>query len=113
MWLRGVWERFSGIVIKEVLSVFRDRISFILMLGIPIIELLLFGYAINTDPRRLPTALVIADQSRITRTVLSGLANTGYFDFTHRPATESEATSSCKGAMCSSSSRYRRTSRGA
>jgi ABC-2 type transport system permease protein len=83
--------RLTAIIIKEVRPLIRDRLSFALMFGMPILELLLFGYAIDTDPKHLPTALVVADQSRITRTVLSALSNTGYMDFTHRPATESEA----------------------
>jgi ABC-2 type transport system permease protein len=62
-----------------------------MLFGMPILELLIFGYAINTDPHNLPTAVVVADQSRITRTVLSALSNTGYMAYTHRPATEAEA----------------------
>jgi ABC-2 type transport system permease protein len=62
-----------------------------MMFGMPIMQLLLFGYAIDTDPHRLPTAVIAADQSQITRTVLSALANTGYMKFTHRPASEAEA----------------------
>jgi ABC-2 type transport system permease protein len=89
--VRGFWMRLTAIIVKEVRPLRRDRLSFGLMFGMPILELLLFGYAIDTDPRHLPTALVVADQSRITRTVLSALSNTGYMDFTHRPATESEA----------------------
>jgi hypothetical protein len=54
-------------------------------------QLLLFGYAIDTDPHRLPTAVVAADQSQITRTILSALANTGYMRFTHQPRSEAEA----------------------
>jgi ABC-2 type transport system permease protein len=61
------------------------------MFGVPIMQLLLFGYAIDTDPHRLPTAVVAADQSQITRTILSALANTGYMRFTHQPRSEAEA----------------------
>ena len=89
--VRGFWVRLGAIVIKEVMPLCRDRLSFAMMFGMPILELLLFGYAINTDPHHLPTAMVVADQSRITRTVLSALANTSYMDFTHRPLSESEA----------------------
>ncbi|HEX9525732.1 MAG TPA: ABC transporter permease, partial [Reyranella sp.] len=87
--VRGFWVRLGAIVIKEVMPLCRDRLSFAMMFGMPILELLLFGYAINTDPHHLPTAVVAADQSRITRTVLSALANTSYMDFTHRPLSES------------------------
>ena len=89
--VRGFWVRLGAIVIKEVMPLCRDRLSFAMMFGMPIMELLLFGYAINTDPHHLPTAMVVADQSRITRTVLSALANTSYMDFTHRPLSEHEA----------------------
>jgi ABC-2 type transport system permease protein len=89
--LRGFWVRLAAVVVKEVLSLRRDRLTLPLMFVMPILELLLFGYAINTDPHHLPTAVVAADQSRVTRTVLSALANSGYMDFTHWPATESDA----------------------
>ena len=62
-----------------------------MMFGLPIMQLLLFGYAINTDPHHLPTAVLAADQSQITRTILSALGNTGYMRFTHRPRSEAEA----------------------
>ena len=62
-----------------------------MMFGVPIMQLLLFGYAIDTDPHHLPTAVLAADQSQITRTILSALANTGYMRFTHRPKSEAEA----------------------
>ena len=89
--VRGFWVRLAAIVIKEVVPLMRDRLSFSLMFAMPILELLLFGYAINTDPRQLPTAVIAADQSRITRTVLTALANTGYMVFTHHPENEAEA----------------------
>lgn len=88
---RGFWARLGAIIIKEVLQLARDRLTFAMMFGMPIMQLLLFGYAIDTDPHRLPTAVIAADQSQITRTVLSALANTGYMSFTHRPTSEEEA----------------------
>jgi len=91
MWLGGFLERLAAIILKEVLPLSRDKLSFAMLFGMPILELLIFGYAINTDPHNLPTAVVVADQSRITRTVLSALSNTGYMAYTHRPATEAEA----------------------
>jgi ABC-2 type transport system permease protein len=89
--VRGFWVRLAAIVLKELQPLRRDRLSFSLMLGLPILELLLFGYAINTDPHRLPTAVIAADQSKLTRTVLTALGNTNYMEFTHYPATETEA----------------------
>ncbi len=89
--IRGFWARLGAIIVKEVQQLRRDRLTFAMMFGMPIMQLLLFGYAIDTDPHRLPAAVIAADQSQITRTVLSALANTGYMRFTHRPASEEEA----------------------
>lgn len=88
---RGFLRRLGAIIIKEVLQLKRDRLTFAMMFGVPIMQLLLFGYAIDSDPHRLPTAVIAADQSQITRTVLSALANTGYMRFTHQPASDEEA----------------------
>lgn len=86
-----MWARLWAIVIKETLQLRRDRLTFAMMFGVPIMQLLLFGYAIDTDPRNLPTAVIAADDSTITRTVLSALRTTGYMKFTHRPKSEAEA----------------------
>ena len=64
MWLRGFLERLAAIILKEVLPLSRDKLSFAMLFGMPILELLIFGYAINTDPHNLPTAVVVADQQR-------------------------------------------------
>jgi ABC-2 type transport system permease protein len=86
-----MWARLLAIIVKEALQLRRDRLTFAMMFGVPIMQLLLFGYAIDTDPHNLPTAVISADDSQITRTVLSALASTGYMRFTHRPASEAEA----------------------
>ena len=89
---RGFLRRLRAMIVKEVLQLRRDRLTFAMMFGMPIVQLLLFGYAIDADPHRLPTAVIAADQSQITRTVLSALNNTGYMRFTHhRLTTEDEA----------------------
>ena len=88
---RGFLRRLAAIFTKEVQQLRRDRLTFAMMFGVPIMQLLLFGYAIDADPHRLPAAVIVADQSQITRTVLSALANTGYMNFTHRPTSEEEA----------------------
>jgi ABC-2 type transport system permease protein len=88
---RGFLRRLRAMIVKEVLQLRRDRLTFAMMFAMPIVQLLLFGYAIDTDPRRLPTAVIAGDQSQITRTVLSALNNTGYMRFTHHPSTEAEA----------------------
>ena len=86
-----MWGRLLAIVVKETLQLKRDRLTFAMMFGVPIMQLLLFGYAIDSDPRNLPTAVIAADDSQITRTVLSALGSTGYMRFTHRPRSETEA----------------------
>ncbi len=86
-----MWARLWAIVVKETLQLKRDRLTFAMMFGVPIMQLLLFGYAIDTDPHNLPTAVISADDSTITRTVLSALRTTGYMNFTHRPRSEAEA----------------------
>ena len=88
---RGFLRRLGAMIVKEVLQLRRDRLTFAMMFGMPIVQLLLFGYAIDTDPHRLPTAVIAADQSQITRTVLSALNNTGYMSFTHHLSSQEEA----------------------
>jgi ABC-2 type transport system permease protein len=73
--------RWWGLVLKELLQLRRDRITFGMIVGIPIAQLLLFGYAINTEPRHLPTAVVISEHSEITRTIVAAMKNSRYFDF--------------------------------
>ena len=76
------FSRWWAIVTKEFLQLRRDRVTFGMILGIPIVQLLLFGYAINSDPRHLPTAVIAADQSEFTRSYLAAMKNSGYFRFT-------------------------------
>jgi len=77
---RWSFSRFWGVVLKEFLQLKRERITFAMILGIPIVQLLLFGYAINTDPKHLPTAVIAADRSEFTRSYIQGLETTDYFD---------------------------------
>ncbi|RMF00749.1 MAG: ABC transporter permease [Alphaproteobacteria bacterium] len=67
-------------VTKEFIQLRRDRLTFATMIAIPIMQLILFGYAINTDPKHLPTAVFARDQGPLTRAVLASIRNTGYFD---------------------------------
>ena len=76
---RFSWSRWWGIVIKELLQLRRDRMTFAMIVGIPVMQLLLFGYAINSDPRHLPTALVLGEQTPLVRSIESSLSNTEYF----------------------------------
>jgi ABC-2 type transport system permease protein len=83
-------ERLRGIIAKEFLQMRRDRLTFAMMLGIPLIQLTLFGYAINSDPRHLPTAVLMADHGAQGRTLLYALKNSTYFDFVREVKTEDE-----------------------
>lgn len=69
----------------------RDRVTFGMMVGVPLIQLVLFGLAINSDPKQLPTAVLLADQGPQGRSLLYGIQNSGYFDFVRRLQTEAEA----------------------
>src|SRR5499426_4242976 len=81
---RGGFLRRSGaMLIKEFIQIKRDRVSFAMIVMIPLMQLLLFGYAINTNPRHLPTAVLLQEQSDIGRSILKAIQNTAYFDVTH------------------------------
>ena len=83
--------RWWGVVLKEFLQLRRDRITFAMIIGIPIVQLVLFGYAINSDPRHLPTAVVAADESEFTRSFLAAMRTSDYFAFTGVLADEEAA----------------------
>ncbi len=85
------WRRLLAVMLKEFIQLRRDRLTFAMMVGIPIIQLALFGFAINSDPKHLPTAVVAHDQGVFTRSLLAGLANTGYFTIVNANASEGEA----------------------
>lgn len=82
--------RFWAMVVKEFIQMRRDRLTFGMMIGIPLIQLTLFGFAINTDPKHLPAAVLIADHGQQGRTLLYAIQNTGYFDFIREVKTEAE-----------------------
>ncbi len=88
---RFSWLRFWGIVMKEFTQMRRDRLTFGMIVGIPIIQLILFGFAINSDPKHLPTAMLSADNSQFARSIMSGLENSGYFHIVEHIAAQSEA----------------------
>lgn len=85
------FSRFSAILRKEFIQMRRDRVTFAMMLIVPIMQLLLFGFAINNDPRHLPTALVAPVQDRFSQAMVSALEVTGYFDITHPNVSAEEA----------------------
>ena len=73
------WGRIVAVLRKEFVQLRRDRLTFAMMLGVPIMQLVLFGYAINGDPRGLPTAVVAADNGPLVRSIVRAAENTGYF----------------------------------
>ncbi len=77
-WFSGA--RWWSVVRKEFLQLRRDRITFAMIVMIPIMQLTLFGFAINSDPKHLPTALIVNDHSEFTRTFVEGMKASGYFD---------------------------------
>src|SRR6478672_3985783 len=83
--------RFIAVLMKEFVQMRRDRLTFAMMIGVPVMQLVLFGYAINMDPKGLPAAMVSADQSPFTRSLVRALENSGYFRFVAQPATVEEA----------------------
>jgi len=87
----GFLHRLLAMIYKEALQLRRDRLTFAMMFGIPIMQLVLFGFAINNDPKGLPTAILASDHSVLTRALISTIVNTGYFSLTNAVATEKEA----------------------
>jgi ABC-2 type transport system permease protein len=87
--------RFWAIAVKEFVQMRRDRLTFLMMVGIPVMQLILFGFAINSDPKQLPTAVLLADHGPQGRTLLYAIQNSGYFDINRQVQTESE----CRDAI--------------
>ena len=77
----GFLRRMWAMIVKEFVQMRRDRMTFATMIFVPILQLVLFGYAINTDPKQLPTAVLVRDDGPLTRAVLAAMKNTDYFDF--------------------------------
>jgi ABC-2 type transport system permease protein len=84
------WRRSYAMTVKEFIQLKRDRVSFAMIIMIPLIQLLLFGYAINTNPRHLPTAVLLQENSDVGRSILRALENTQYFKVTHVVRNERE-----------------------
>ena len=72
-------QRWWSIVLKEFLQLRRDRVTFGMIVALPIVQLLLFGFAINSDPRHMPTAVIVAEHSDFSRTFIAAMENTTYF----------------------------------
>lgn len=87
----GFFRRVGAMMRKEFLQLLRDRVSFATMIMIPLTQLILFGYAINTTPRHLPTAVLAYENTSLTRSILAAIENTKYFSITHHPTSAAEA----------------------
>ncbi len=86
----GFLRRTWAMLIKEFIQLARDRVSFAMIIMVPLVQLLLFGYAINNNPRHLPTAVLLQEQSDVGRSILKALENTAYFKVDHVIRTEAE-----------------------
>lgn len=84
--------RLWGLIVKEFRQFIRDHTTFALIIGLPIVQLVLFGLAINTNPKYLPTALVNFDDGPFSRTLIHELENTQYFKFDHVTQSAAEAS---------------------
>jgi ABC-2 type transport system permease protein len=83
--------RIRAVLVKEFIQLRRDRLTFGMMVGIPIMQLILFGFAINTDPKHMPTGIIAAEPGAYTRDILAGMRNSDYFRFSGDMLTEAEA----------------------
>ncbi|MCT8267170.1 ABC transporter permease [Afifella sp. JA880] len=83
--------RIKAVLLKEVIQMRRDRLTFAMIIGIPILQLILFGYAINTDPKMLPTGVLILDGGPVSRAIVAGMETSGYFDIAAPLAREADA----------------------
>jgi ABC-2 type transport system permease protein len=86
----GFWRRSGAMLLKEFLQLRRDRITFATMIIIPLLQLVLFGYAINATPRNLPTAVLLQESSDVGRSILAAMKNTEYFSITEQLHSDAE-----------------------
>jgi ABC-2 type transport system permease protein len=86
----GFWRKTWAMLVKEFIQLRRDRVSFAMIILIPLVQLMLFGYAINTMPRNLPTAVLMQERTDLSRSILAALENTKFFKVTQLPHTEAE-----------------------
>jgi ABC-2 type transport system permease protein len=86
----GFWRKTWAMLVKEFIQFKRDRVSFAMIIMIPLVQLMLFGYAMNTNPRNLPTAVLMQESTDLSRSILAALENTKYFRVTQLPHSEAE-----------------------
>jgi len=79
----GFWRRSYAMLVKEFIQLRRDRVSFAMIVMLPVMQLVLFGFAINTTPHNLPAAVLVQEDSDLARSILKAMENTAYFRFTH------------------------------
>ena len=91
--VRGSVSRFLAMLMKEFIQLRRDRITLATMISVPLMQLFLFGYAINTTPRNLPTAVLLQENTDVGRSILAALRNTAFFDIRHVATSEAELDS--------------------
>ena len=84
------WTRIFAVLMKEFVQLSRDRLTYAMILALPIVQILLFGYAINSDPRHLPMAVYAQDHSAFSRSILTALQNSSYFDITKEARSPAE-----------------------
>jgi ABC-2 type transport system permease protein len=88
---RSSWAtRILAVLAKEFVQLTRDRLTYAMILAVPVMQLLLFGYAINTQPRHLPMAVLVQDDGPLARSTLAAFVNTGFFDVTHQARSTAE-----------------------
>jgi ABC-2 type transport system permease protein len=88
---RFTFHRTWAVVMKEFVQMRRDRVTFVMMIGVPLLQLTLFGFAINSDPKHLPTALRLGDQGPFSRTIVAEMRNSQYFAVDRVTSSEAEA----------------------
>jgi ABC-2 type transport system permease protein len=86
----GFARKTWAVLMKEFIQLKRDRLSFAMIIMIPLLQLVLFGYAINTNPRHLPTAVLLQENSDVGRAILAALKNTDYFRVIAQPRSEAD-----------------------
>ncbi|MGJ4954471.1 ABC transporter permease [Bradyrhizobium sp. HKCCYLRH2015] len=86
----GFWRRTYAMLVKEFIQLKRDRVSFAMIVMIPVMQLMLFGYAINTTPHHLPAAVLLQEDSDLGRSILKAMENTAYFRFTREVGSVAE-----------------------
>lgn len=86
----GFWRRTYAMLVKEFIQLKRDRVSFAMIVMVPVMQLVLFGYAINTTPRNLPTAVLVQEDSDLAHAILKAFENTNYFRFTRQARSVAE-----------------------